>query len=121
MKKALRFFVILLGVILVTSCFTACGSDDDNEKNSSIVGTWVCENPWSDATIQFYSNGTFYWCETDSHGLLDEEYGKYQLEGDIILIRWDSDGKDELPMRWKLQSDNGILRIIAQDSIWVKK
>lgn len=117
MKKTLRLFGALLCIVLLTMSLSSCDKDDD-ENDSSIVGTWICENPGVDATMQFYSNGTFYWCEIDSYGDLDEEYGRYQLEGDIIIIRWDSDSDI---MRWKLQNDNGKWRIIAQDSTWIKK
>ncbi|MBD5288060.1 MAG: hypothetical protein HDS28_03135 [Bacteroides sp.] len=121
MKKTFRMFGMILFVMLMCVGFSACSSDDDeNDKNLSIVGTWVCENSGVDATIEFYTNNTFYWCEKDSSGL-DEDYGTYQIEGDIIIIRWDSDTSDDLPMRWKLVNDNGKLRIIAQDSTWRKK
>lgn len=120
MKKTFRKFGMILFVMLMTVSFSSCSSEDDDDKNLSIVGTWICENPGVDATIEFYSNNTFYWCQKDSFGLA-EEYGKYQLEGNTIIIRWDSDTIDDLPMRWKLQNDNGKLRIIAQDSTWIRK
>ena len=112
----------------MTVSISASSSDDEIDKDLSIVGTWVCENSGVDATIEFYSNNKLYWCEKYFSGLDDEydgtyleDYGTYLIEGDIIIIRWDSDSSDDLPMRWKLQNDNGTLRIIAQDSTWIKK
>ena len=116
----------MLGMIcllmLTAVGFSACSSDDDDDMNLSIVGTWVCENEGVDATIQFNSDGTFYWCEKDDYyGTMDEDRGTYKLDGDTIIIRWNSDSSDDLPMRWKLQNDNGKWRIIAHDSTWIKK
>ena len=78
MKNFRCFAVVLLATMLVS--FNACSSDDDEEdkKESLIVGKW--KETGSTTVLEFKSNGTFQYTETDDPNY--EEHGKWKIESD---------------------------------------
>lgn len=78
---------LLLALLAATITFTACSSDDDNEKqgNTKIVGTWTTNTDGYTDEIRFLSNGTCY------ENIPADEYrytGSYKLNGNKLTIRW---------------------------------
>lgn len=59
MKNILNYTFLLAATLLMGSLFTACGSDDEEEKNNMIVGTWT--EPYNETTsvLKLTSSGTF--------------------------------------------------------------
>lgn len=107
MKKTFRLFSMIMFVMLMTVNFSACSSDDDGDKNPSIVGTWytetTCEIGTEYENIQyaeliFKKDGTVtgYWKYTYKNGEIEIETdkGRYEVIKDTLCIWWD--GEDDV-------------------------
>ena len=57
-KKYIYFLMVML-MALVSVGFAACGDDDDEPKNSDIVGTWQIKDSEGMTLLQFTKDGKF--------------------------------------------------------------
>lgn len=107
MKKLFQFFGMMLGIMFLTTSFSACSSDDDDDKNPSIVGTWYTESVYDAGTeyecnsyfeITYKKDGTATWYGKDTYkdGSVDTETdrGRYEVIKDVLNIWWDSEEEE---------------------------
>lgn len=86
-------------MLVMTISFVSCNDEDNDELSSSIVGTWIYEEDYSDdeyyyEEITFKSNGTFivkweeyYYGDYDS----ETERGTYEIDGDELIVDFDDE------------------------------
>lgn len=93
--------LMVMLMALVSVGFASCG-DDDEPKDSSIVGTWIQYNidgiESSTIMIQFTKNGIYH--EVDTH--LEDEHvvsyvykGKYTVSGNKLTVTYNYHYEDE--------------------------
>lgn len=107
MKQLFQFFGMMLGIMFLTTSFSACSSDDDDDKNPSIVGTWYVEQVIDAGTeyeytsyseITYKKDGTVsgYWKDTYKDGRVSTETdrGRYEVIKDVLNIWWESEAEE---------------------------
>lgn len=99
MKAAFKYLFVMVSMLVMTISFVSCNDEDNDELSSSIVGTWIYEEDYSDdeyyyEEITFKSNGTFivkweeyYYGDYDS----DTERGTYEIDGDELIVDFDDE------------------------------
>ena len=99
MKTIFKHLFSIIAILTMSVGFVSC--DDENSENeaSSIIGTWIYEEDYSDdeyyyEEITFKSNGTFivkweeyYYGDYDS----DTERGTYEIDGDELIVDFDDE------------------------------
>lgn len=100
MKKFRIFFLLLTGIVLVTTCFTACVPEETNYNRSDLIGKWVLT---SNGTT-----GTEYWrYDADSSGVTwDTADDVSEDEGQAFT--WTLDG-DQLTQIHKFESSGAVV------------
>ena len=101
MKQTFRFLSIMLCAILMTTAFTAC-SDDDDEDSTSIVGTWEYQDhDEEDGTtyvtqVKFNTDRTFVQTVWETSDPTDKEImeGDYEVDGNKLFL-YDEYGSTE--------------------------
>lgn len=96
MNKLLKL-LLALPLVLLCCTITACGDDDDNNKDidsgNELIGKWV------DATYdtwEFKSNGQLIITEVYSGQIYTTSNNKYSVNGSTLRIDWNiEDGKAE--------------------------
>ena len=109
MKQTFRFLSMMLCAILMTTAFTAC-SDDDDEDNASLIGTWEYQETHDDGTVWVYQlvlneDGTFtnsYW-NTDKPDRKTTYEGTYVVDGKRLTIKYDYG--DVEPMAYSIKGN----------------
>ena len=98
--KTLRFLGMTLLMVMLAVNFTAC-SDDEDEPNSPIVGTWVGGEVGFDfeETLTFNNNGTGQWDYTTNSNKVVIDYGDGDLE------------------TWTYSVSSNILNMTAEDGV----
>ena len=99
MKAAFKYLFVMVSMLVMTISFVSCNDEDNDELSSSIVGTWIYEEDYSDdeyyyEEITFKSNGTFivkweeyYYGDYDS----ETERGTYEIDGDELIVDFDDE------------------------------
>lgn len=99
MKAAFKYLFVMVSMLVMTISFVSCNDEDNDKLSSSIVGTWIYEEDYSDdeyyyEEITFKSNGTFivkweeyYYGDYDS----DTERGTYEIDGDELIVDFDDE------------------------------
>ena len=99
MKAAFKYLFVMVSMLVMTISFVSCNDEDNDELSSSIVGTWIYEEDYSDdeyyyEEITFKSNGTFFvkW-EEYYYGDYDSETerGTYEIDGDELIVDFDDE------------------------------
>ena len=99
MKTIFKHLFSIIAILTMSVGFVSC--DDENSENeaSSIIGTWIYEEDYSDdeyyyEEITFKSNGTFivkweeyYYGDYDS----ETERGTYEIDGDELIVDFDDE------------------------------
>lgn len=103
--KTLRFLGMTLLMVMLAVNFTAC-SDDEDEPNSPIVGTWVGgEVGYNfEETLIFNNNGTGQW---------DEDSFNYTTNSNKVVI----DYGDGNPENWTYSISSNTLNMTAEDGV----
>lgn len=98
MKKTFRFFGVIMCIMLMAVGLSACSGDDDDDKNSSIVGTWETSLDGYTTQMTFNSNGSCLWKEWNNSNPsdTDTDKGTYKVEGNKLSIWWDSEADENL-------------------------
>lgn len=86
MKKTVRFFGMILCIMLMTTVSTACGSDDDgdnlNVTGASIVGTWKDGSK----VMKLGNNGSYRMDLNDKYGQYREGSYSYNASTSLLSI-----------------------------------
>ena len=103
--KTLRFLGMTLLMVMLAVNFTAC-SDDEDESNSPIVGTWIGGEVGFDLKelLTFNNNGTGQW---------DEDSFNYTTNSNKVVI----DYGDGAPETWTYSVSSNILNMTAEDGV----
>lgn len=103
--KTLRFLGMTLLMVMLAVNFTAC-SDDEDEPNSPIVGTWIGgEVGYNfEETLIFNNNGTGNW---------DEDSFKYTLSSNKVVL----DYGDRSPEILTYSISSNTLNMTAEDGV----
>ena len=136
MKKTLRLLGMMFCIILVAVGLNACSSDDDDEKTSSIVGTWYGEATHYSGTdyeyseyaeLTFKKDGTVtgYWKETykDGKEIVETDTGRYEVIKDVLRVWWVSEaGENDDPLTTTF-SINGNKMTTSENggTVWTRK
>lgn len=84
--------ILLMALIAVTITFSACSSDDDDNKisTSSLVGKWYAEDEGYGCEFQFNADGTLTYIETmlDAPTSKVRDSGTYKLDGNKLTLHW---------------------------------
>ena len=101
MKKFFTVLSLTLGLLMCSSTFVACSSDDDEKDSPSnpLVGTWRAE-VMSKGKLQYWdltftSDYKFACKEThaDTGEVRDEKTGTYSVDKNVVTINADGFGK----------------------------
>lgn len=87
--KRFKFILLLLAGVIAACNFTACKDDDD--KQNSIVGTWVSNDGSGYECYTFTANGEYTNEWRESSGKSGFDSGTYTYDGKNLTLR-DSDG-----------------------------
>jgi hypothetical protein len=108
MKKNFKMMSLLLGLLICSLGFMACGDDDDEDNvtgpysGNRLVGTWVWGQPdmpeneesHHSAFYVFKANGEVYYESHDNHGEDDKsetvKTGVFKLDDIKLTITWTS-------------------------------
>ena len=103
--KTLRLIGMTLLMVMLAVNFTAC-SDDEDEPNSPIVGTWIGGEVGfnSEETLIFNNNGTGQW---------DEDSFNYTINSNKVVI----DCGDGDPETWTYSISSNTLNMTAEDGV----
>ena len=81
-----------MALIAATITFSACSSDDDDDKvsTSSLVGKWYAEDEGYGCEFQFNADGTLTYIETmlDAQTSKVRDSGTYKLDGNKLTLHW---------------------------------
>ena len=84
--------IFLMALIAATITFSACSSDDDDNKisTSSIIGKWYTEDEGYGCEFQFNADGTLTYIETmlDAPTSKVRDSGTYKLDGNKLTLHW---------------------------------
>ena len=84
--------IFLMALIAATITFSACSSDDDDDKisTSSLVGKWYTEDEGYGCEFQFNADGTLTYIETmlDAPTSKVRDSGTYKLDGNKLTLHW---------------------------------
>lgn len=84
--------ILLMALIAATITFSACPSDDDDDKvsTSSLVGKWYAEDEGYGCEFQFKADGTLTYIETmlDAPTSKVRDSGTYKLDGNKLTLHW---------------------------------
>lgn len=84
--------ILLMALIAATITFSACSSDDDDNKisTSSLVGKWHAEDEGYGCEFQFNADGTLTYIETmlDAPTSKVRDSGNYKLDGNKLTLHW---------------------------------
>ena len=103
--RTFRLIGMTLLMVILAVNFTAC-SDDEDEPNSPIVGTWVGGEVGFDfeETLIFNNNGTGRW---------DEDSFNYTTNSNKVVI----DYGDGNPENWTYSISSNTLNMTAEDGV----
>lgn len=103
--RTFRLIGMTLLMVMLAVNFTAC-SDDEDEPNSPIVGTWVGgEVGYNfEETLVFNNNGTGQW---------DEDSFNYTTNSNKVVI----DYGDGNPETWTYSISSNTLNMTAEDGV----
>ena len=103
--KTLKFLGMTLLMVMLAVNFTAC-SDDENEPNSPIVGTWKGGEVGFEfeEILIFNNNGTGQW---------DEDSFNYTINTNKVVI----DYGDGAPETWTYSISSNTLNMTAGDGV----
>ena len=100
MKKYYYLLMVMFLAVLSVG-FASCGDDEDEPKNSSIVGTWqikaVDDFGTYESLIQFTKNGKWHSVDIyteNGETEVEVEHGTYSISGDKLYITYTDDGED---------------------------
>lgn len=92
MKKFFTVLSLTLGLLMCSTTFVACSSDDEKDSPSNpLVGTWyLYEYDGDRVELYFKSDMTCTRIEykKDSKEIRDSSYGIYQIDGNVLSIFW---------------------------------
>lgn len=72
--KSFKFFSTMLILLMMSVSMVSCGSDDDEEPSTGIVGTWKTTEGTLSLTVTFNNGGT------GSFAMADSEYNQTVTE-----------------------------------------
>lgn len=115
---------MMLCIMLIAVGLNACGSDDDNDENQTIVGTWETSSSGYITQMTFNSNGSCIWQEwqIDNPSDVDSDKGTYKVEGNKLFIWWESEADEDDP--WTATfSINGSKMTTSENggTVWTRK
>lgn len=127
---------MMLCVILMSVGFNACSGDDEEDKNSSIVGTWYGETTYEPGTdrermeyveLTFRKDGTVtgYWKDTYKNGKeeVETDTGRYEVIKDVLRIWWISETEEGDDPWTTTFSINGNKMTTSENggTVWTRK
>ncbi|MDE6522153.1 MAG: hypothetical protein K2L17_04990 [Muribaculaceae bacterium] len=136
MKKTLRIFGMMLSIILIAVGLNACGSDDEDDRNPSIVGTWYLESTYFSGTdfeysvyaeIKYKKDGTLtgYWKKTYKDGKeeIETDTGRYEVIKDVLRVWWFSEADEDYEPWTATFSINGNKMTTSENdgTVWTRK
>lgn len=101
--KFFRLILIAVALLMAIPSITSCKDDDKDEPGGSIVGTWKYTEDGGYEIITFNSDGTYkiyfadYGAPGDYDDYYDEEYGKYQVSGNVVTLIDERGYEDSIP------------------------
>ena len=133
-KKIISVLSLTFGLLVSVCAFTACGSDDDGNNDSSsnpLVGTWYTETIEKGEVeyteITYNANFTCTWreYESDRKTVVDTDEGSYKVDGNKLSIWWESEKKywdEDGPWTTTFTiSGNKMTTSEGGGTIWTKK
>lgn len=134
-KKGLLHLMAILMVAMLGVDFASCSSNEDGDSSSPSnphVGTWYTESVSSAGKIKYTevtykSDFTCTWkeCEADRKTIIDTDYGRYQVDGDLLSIWWNSEKKyweEDGPWHTTFTINGNVMKTTeAGETTWYKK
>ena len=98
MKKKLSILSLLFGLFVCVTVFCSCSKDDDNGSSASnpLVGTWCTVDGDGDYTELIYKADMTcirFEHQRESNKIKETNYGRYQINGNLLSIWWDGNTK----------------------------
>lgn len=104
MKNLAKILALTLAAVLMISVFAACGSDESDEKSSSLEGTWVMpDEKYGDLTITIDGKGGYTFEQSKAKGS-----GKYELDEENCTVKVNLPANVEI-FTYKLDGDSLVL------------
>lgn len=120
----LRFFSMMLGLMLMAINFTACNDDDDDDKNPSIIGTWEVISNGYVSQLTFNADGSCFskeWPQSNPNEV-EVDTGKYIASGNTLSIWWASEADEEGPWTCTFTIDGNRMTTSENGgSVWFRK
>lgn len=106
MKHSMMAILAVMAMGMMTASLTACGGDDDNEKETEKVKEYLAGNEWTvnstSGTYSYYKNHLVIY--ENGGGLTP---GGYVIEPDVAFGYWQMDG-DKLTTRFEVGRPEGF-------------
>lgn len=129
--KQIKFWSILLLTVMMMPLVASCGGDDGDDGGNTgnpLVGTWWVEKTSKGyvkySEITYNADFTCTWREykQDRTTLTDSDTGKYKIEGNKLLIWWNSDTTPDEPWTTTFTiSGNKMTTTEGGGTTWTKK
>ena len=124
MRKTLRILGMVLCSILLAVGLGACGGDNDDDVNQSIVGTWETVSNSTISQLTFKSNGSCAWREWESGRPddVDTDSGTYKVDDNYLYIWWESESDEDGPWTATFSiSGNKMTTSENGGTVWTRK
>ena len=116
-----------MAVVAILMCvnFIAC-SDDEEQSDNPIVGTWITETPTDDgrySSITYKADGSCFWKDykKEDPNYIETDNGKYQVDGNKLSIWWESEKEFDEPWTCTFTiSGNRMVTSENGSSVWIK-
>ena len=106
MKRSMMGILAVMAMGMMTASLTACGGDDDNEKEMAKVKEYLAGNEWTvNSTSGIYSYYKNHLVIYENGGGLTP--GGYVIEPDVAFGYWQMDG-DKLTTRFEVGRPEGF-------------
>lgn len=96
---------LLVAALFVAVSFSAC-SDDDENKNVSIVGTWQLVRTYGYEINQEY----------DSDDTADQEFWTFNADGTTGIVNWRDGSNDKMPFTYSVNGDTLTKKFTDEDT-----
>lgn len=85
--QLLQMLTVLMLCVVIAPSFVSCG-DDDEPGDSSIVGSWTCDDHYycGSDTFTFKKNGSYTWTYRGTADWFDDQKGTYTYAENILVI-----------------------------------
>jgi hypothetical protein len=128
MKKIGSTVMMMIAMVVSTLSFASCSSDDDNKKDTTIIGTWECTmvtpaNEADEDASDFEMNDLFKISSNNEYEISGSftDNGTWAYDSNTLTLKSAKKNSVETFIVMQLDTDNLVLRTDAAKITFKKK